>query len=222
MSNPYTKADAEENKDGAPGQLSGFYLSSTDASLSVVDPELPAEEVEKPEHPPNLSYLAVFAKFLSFGMRAFGGPAAQINMMKEELVDDEKWISKERWNRVYSLYQIVPGPEAFELACYFGFICKRQLGAMLSGLGFALPGVLLELLCSYLYTQYGLTDPHVRASFRCVQVVVSAFIFRASYKLSETALTNHTTKQFIWDRGFICLWNYLVRGQTIHNRMHKI
>ena len=155
-------------------------------------------------------------------MRAFGGPAAQINMMKEELVDDEKWISKERWNRVYSLYQIVPGPEAFELACYFGFICKRQLGAMLSGLGFALPGVLLELLCSYLYTQYGLTDPHVRASFRCVQVVVSAFIFRASYKLSETALTNHTTKQFIWDRGFICLWNYLVSGQTIHNRMHKI
>jgi chromate transporter len=142
-------------------------------------------------------------------MRAFGGPHAQIAMMKTELVDDEKWISVDRWNRVYALYQVVPGPEAFELACYFGMICKGRFGAFLGGIGFALPGVLLELLASWLYTQYGFSDPHVRASFKCIQVVVSAFIFRAAFKLSESTLLDSKTKAFVWDRGFICLWNYL-------------
>jgi chromate transport protein ChrA len=122
----------------------------------LIDPETATaveqrEVKDKEVHPPYLSFLELFRKFLSFGVRAFGGPMAQIAMMKVELVDEEDWISQDRWNRVYSLYQIVPGPEAFELACYFGFICRGRFGAFLGGLGFALPGVLLELLCSWYY-----------------------------------------------------------------------
>lgn len=124
-------------------------------------------------------------------------------------MDEEKWISQEHWNRVYSLYQIVPGPEAFELACYFGFIAKDRFAAFLGGLGFALPGVLLELLFSYLYVTYGFSEVRVRASFNCIQVMVAALIFKATHKIAEAALTDHRTKELIWDRGYIFLWNYL-------------
>ena len=130
--------------------------------------------------------------------------------MRQELVDDEHWISKERFNLVYGVYQIVPGPEAYELACYFGMLSRGYIGALLGGLGFALPGVLLELLFSYLYVKFGVNNNRVSASFTCVQLAVAAMIFRAIYKLAEHMLVNHETKAFVWERGFIFLFNFLV------------
>lgn len=60
---------------------------------------------------PKLSYLELFKVFLWFGCRAFGGPVAQIQMMKQELVVEQKWIDTDRFMRVYAVYQILPGPE---------------------------------------------------------------------------------------------------------------
>ena len=71
---------------------------------------------------------------------------AQITMMKDELVTERKWISGERFNRVFAVYQILPGPEATELACYFGMLCGGRVGALMGGLGFVLPRFLLMLL----------------------------------------------------------------------------
>ncbi len=61
--------------------------------------------------------------------------------MKQELITEEKWITTERFNRVYAVYQVLPGPEAFELACYFGFLAKGRLGSIVGGLGFLVPGL---------------------------------------------------------------------------------
>lgn len=91
---------------------------------------------------PQLPYWEIFAIFLWFGCRAFGGPVAQIALMKQELVTEKKWISNARFTRVYSVYQILPGPEATELACYFGLLAGGRFGALLGGLGFVLPGFL--------------------------------------------------------------------------------
>lgn len=148
----YIDVESSEEKADETEEIS--TLTPTDSKIK-----------EKTDNAPKLPFIKLFAKFLWFGCRAFGGPVAQINLMKQELVDDEGWISKERFNLVYGVYQIVPGPEAYELACYFGMISRGYFGALLGGLGFALPGVLLELLFSYLYVKYGVSNVHVSASF---------------------------------------------------------
>jgi hypothetical protein len=85
---------------------------------------------------PHQSYPSIFLRFLKFGFLAWGGPFAQIAMIRQELVEEEKWISPEKFNRVLSVYQALPGPEAHELCVYFGMIAGGRVGALLAGLGF--------------------------------------------------------------------------------------
>jgi putative chromate ion transporter len=177
-------------------------LSSYWASLNVADNE------EK-DNVPKLSYWEIFKTFLWFGCRAFGGPMAQIALMRAELIDDAKWVSTERFNRVYAVYQILPGPEATELACYFGYLAGGRFGSFLGGLGFVLPGVCGMMLWSYIYTSFGITNPHVAASFRAVQIAVSAMIFRATFKLAEGALLEKPNKTFNWNKGYLCMMCFL-------------
>ena len=101
--------------------------------FNETDPTLVATEENKldQDKAPKLPYIYLLAKFLWFGMRAFGGPAAQITLMKTELVDDEKWITTDRFTKVYAVYQIVPGPEAYELAVFFGYISRWIPGGLL-------------------------------------------------------------------------------------------
>ena len=84
--------------------------------------------------------------------------------MKQELITQEKWISAAKFTRVYSVYQILPGPEAMELACYFGYLVKGRLGSIVGGMGFLLPGFLMMLLCSFLYKEYGIEREQVQVS----------------------------------------------------------
>jgi hypothetical protein len=65
--------------------------------------------IEEDPKPPPMSLFRLFQVFLWFGMRAFGGPVAQINMMKQELVVEQKWTTIAKFNRVLAVYQILPG-----------------------------------------------------------------------------------------------------------------
>ena len=87
-------------------------------------------------------------RFLKFGALAWGGPAAQIAMIKRECVDEEHWISEESFKKLLAVYQVLPGPEAHELCVYFGRLRGGKLGGFLAGLGFMLPGFLLMLALS--------------------------------------------------------------------------
>ena len=69
-----------------------------------------------------------------------GRTVAQIAMIRQELVEEERWISPERFNRILAVYQVLPGPEAHELCVYFGMLARGRIGAILAGLGFMLPG----------------------------------------------------------------------------------
>ncbi len=71
---------------------------------------------------PHKSYLRLFLRFLRFGLLAWGGPVAQIAMIRQELVDEEKWIPNTRFNRVPAVYQALPGPETHEMCVYFGML----------------------------------------------------------------------------------------------------
>src|SRR5688572_18593859 len=100
-------------------------------SESVSDIEIHAESVASPEHIPHESYWKLFRRFLRFGLLAWGGPVAQIAMIRQELVDEEHWVSNERFNRVLAVYQVLPGPEAHELCVYFGTVARGRMGGLL-------------------------------------------------------------------------------------------
>src|SRR5947207_1432839 len=143
------------------------------------------------EHPPvHQSKAQIFFRFLKFGLLAWGGPVAQIAMIRQELVEEEKWISKERFNRALSVYQVLPGPEAHELCVYFGMLAGGRWGGFLAGLGFMLPGFLFMLLFTWIYIQFGIKSPALQAVFTGFQVAVIALIFSAVHRIGKHALTN--------------------------------
>lgn len=136
----------------------------------------------------NLSLLQLFLKFLRFGLLAWGGPVSQIAMIRQELVQEEKWITPEKFNRVLAVYQALPGPEAHELCVYFGMIARGRIGALLAGLGFMLPGFLLMFVLSWFYVMYGITSQLFQSVFLGMQPAVAALIVRAIHRIGGHAL----------------------------------
>lgn len=149
---------------------------------------------------PRQSYLDIFLRFLKFGLLAWGGPFAQIAMIRQELVEEEKWISPQRFNRVLSIYQALPGPEAHELCVYFGMIAGGRPGALLAGLGFMLPGFILMLALSWFYVSYGINSPLFQSVFIGMQPAVAALIVRAVHRIGGHALHDN-----LWLWGIACL-----------------
>jgi chromate transporter len=132
------------------------------------------------------TYFSLFLRFLRFGCLAWGGPVAQIDMIREELVKQEKWIAPDKFKRVLAVYQALPGPEAHELCVYFGMIRKGRLGGFLAGLGFMLPGFLLMLALAYAYRFYGAGV--LLPLFSGVAPAVAALIVRALRRLGGHVL----------------------------------
>jgi chromate transporter len=137
-------------------------------------------------------WLRLFWRFLRFGLLAWGGPVAQIAMIRQELVEEEKWVSPAHFNRTLALYQILPGPEASELCVYFGMLSRGRVGGLLAGLGFLLPGLVLMLGCSWLYVRAGLDSPWVRAVFTTVQAAVAALIVRAVHRIGSHSFSRRS------------------------------
>jgi chromate transporter len=132
---------------------------------------------------PTQSLWSLFVRFLRFGALAWGGPVAQIGMLRHALVDTERWISSAEFNRVLALYQVLPGPEAHELCVYFGYRARGRVGGLLAGLGFMLPGFVLMLLLSWAYVTHGTHLQGMAAVFAAVQAVVAALIVRAVVRI---------------------------------------
>jgi chromate transporter len=131
------------------------------------------------------SRAAIFFRFLRFGCLAWGGPAAQIAMIKRECVDEEEWTDERSFQRLLAVYQVLPGPEAHELCVYFGRLRGGKLGGFLAGLGFMLPGFLLMLGLSALYVEADITD-HLSALFYGLNAAVGALVARALVRLSKS------------------------------------
>src|SRR6185436_12128418 len=139
---------------------------------------------------PRMSLAAIFARFLRFGLLAWGGPVAQIAMIKRELVEEEKWLSPERFNRLLAIYQVLPGPEAHELCVHLGMMKRGRLGGLLAGLGFMLPGFLLILALAWMYQRLDLHHPMIASVFLGIQIGVIALIVRAVHRIGEHVLVD--------------------------------
>jgi chromate transporter len=151
------------------------------SDTTVPDPPLPVGPLEP------LS--AIFIRFLKFGLLAWGGPAAQIAMIKRECVDEEMWISEVSFKKLLAVYQILPGPEAHELCVFFGRLRGGKMGGFLAGLGFMLPGFILMLGLSVLYVEANLAG-HLNDLFYGLTAAVGALVARALVRLSKTFIAD--------------------------------
>lgn len=140
--------------------------------------------------PPRLTLTSLFLRFLRFGVLAFGGPVAQIAMIRRELVDEERWIDSGRFNRLLAVMQVLPGPEAHELCVHMGIRARGRLGGLLAGLGFMLPGLVLMLLAAWAYVELAGTSPVLAAVFVGVQATVLAIITRAVHRIGQHILAS--------------------------------
>ncbi|MCA0210742.1 MAG: chromate efflux transporter [Proteobacteria bacterium] len=138
--------------------------------------------------PPPLSLFQLFLRFLRFGFFAFGGPVAQIAMVRHALVEEERWISPARFNRLLAVMQILPGPEAHELCVHLGMVARGRIGGLLAGLGFMLPGFVLMLGAAWLYKDWIVGNPAMAPVFLGVQIAVLAIILRAVQRIGTHIL----------------------------------
>jgi chromate transporter len=152
--------------------------------LTAAARPIPAPSTETHDSP-----RSIFLRFLKFGALAWGGPAAQIAMIKHECVDHEGWVSEESFKKTLAVFQILPGPEAHELCVYFGRVRGGKLGGFLAGLGFMLPGFVLMLALSILYVEANLAG-HLDELFYGLTAAVGAIVARAVVRLSGTFITD--------------------------------
>lgn len=138
--------------------------------------------------PPSLSLQAIFTRFLRFGLLAFGGPVAQIAMIRRELVDEERWISNAHFNRLLAVLQVLPGPEAHELCVHLGMRARGRIGGLLAGLGFMLPGFVIMLGIGWVYVALSPVMSILIGAFLGVQAAVVAVIVRAVHKIGSHIL----------------------------------
>ena len=132
---------------------------------------------------------SIFLRFLKFGALAWGGPAAQIEMIREECVEREGWVSAESFKKTLAVYQVLPGPEAHELCVYFGRIRGGKRGAFLAGLGFMLPGFILMLALSIAYVKLDLAG-ELDDVFYGLNAAVGALVARAVLRLGQNFVSD--------------------------------
>lgn len=145
---------------------------------------------DDPHRPPEQSYGALFLRFLGFGVLAYGGPVAQIAMIRQALVEQEGWISGARFNRLLAVMQALPGPEAHELCVHLGMRAKGRWGGFLAGLGFMLPGFSLMLLAAWAYFRFDIDQGWAAAGLLGAQAAVVALIIRATHHIGAHILTD--------------------------------
>jgi chromate transporter len=131
----------------------------------------------------------VAALFLKLGWIAFGGPAAHIALMRQEVVARRKWVTEQQFLDLLGASNLIPGPTSTELAIYLGYARAGRLGLVLAGALFILPAMLLVLAFAWAYVRYG-TLPQVAALLYGIKPVIIAVIVQAIYGLLRTAVKN--------------------------------
>jgi chromate transporter len=134
--------------------------------------------------------------FLKLGTIAFGGPAAHIAMMRDEVVEKRKWMTDEEFLDLNSAASLIPGPNSTELAIHIGNVRAGWPGLIVAGVCFIVPAMVIVLGLAWIYVTYGQL-PQVGAILYGIQPVVIAIILQALWLLSKNAVKN------VW-LGLLC------------------
>jgi chromate transporter len=125
--------------------------------------------------------------FLKLGTTAFGGPAAHIAMMDEEVVRRRKWMGRERFLDLLGATNLIPGPNSTEMAIHVGYLRAGWAGLLVAGTCFILPAAVLVSLIAWAYVRFG-TLPQAEAVLYGIKPVIIAVVFQALWALGKTAV----------------------------------
>lgn len=149
----------------------------------------PAAE-ENLSRPKPISLREAFWFWLKLGFISFGGPAGQISIMHQELVERRRWISERRFLHALNYCMLLPGPEAQQLATYIGWLMHRTWGGVIAGALFVLPSLLILIALSWMYIAYG-EVPVVAGLFYGIKPAVTAIVVQAAHRIGSRALKNN-------------------------------
>ena len=141
----------------------------------------------RPAHP---TFREAFLYWLKLGFISFGGPAGQIAIMHQELVEKRRWISEHRFLHALNYCMLLPGPEAQQLAIYIGWLLHRTWGGIVAGVLFVLPSFFILAALTYVYLVFGdLT--FVQGVFNGIKPAVVAIVAFAAWRIGSRALKNY-------------------------------
>ncbi|PYM85464.1 MAG: chromate transporter [Candidatus Rokuibacteriota bacterium] len=126
--------------------------------------------------------------FLKLGLVGFGGPAAHIALMQNEVVDRRGWVSRERFLDLLGATNLIPGPNSTEMAIHLGFVRAGWWGLLLAGVCFATPATLIVLGCAWAYVRWGAL-PQATSLLYGIKPVLIAIVAQALVRLARTAWT---------------------------------
>ena len=137
----------------------------------------------------------IISVFLKLGLIAFGGPAAHIAMMEDEIIRKRKWMDHQHFLDLMGVTNLIPGPNSTEMVMHCGYERGGWKGLFAAGFSFITPAVIITCILAWAYQEYG-TLPEVQPFLYGIKPAVIAIIISALYKLGKKALKN-------WELGVL-------------------
>jgi chromate transporter len=145
------------------------------------------------ERPAPVTFWEAFVYWLKLGFISFGGPAGQISMMHQELVEKRRWISEHRFLHALNYTMVLPGPEAQQLATYIGWLMHAVWGGIAAGVLFVLPSLFILIGLTWAYLAFGDVTA-VAGILYGIKPAVTAIVVFAAYRIGSRALKNNVLR----------------------------
>ena len=141
------------------------------------------------EAPQAISMAEAFWFWLKLGFISFGGPAGQIAILHQELVERRRWLSERRFLHALNYCMLLPGPEAQQLVTYIGWLMHKRWGGIVAGALFVLPSLVVLIVLSWVYLAFG-DVPWVAGVLFGIKPAVTAIVVQAAHRMGSRALKN--------------------------------
>ncbi len=169
---------------------------------SANEPSQPGNSVSVA--PAAVDFRLACAYWLRLGLISFGGPAGQISIMHQDLVERRRWISERRFLHALNYTMLLPGPEAQQLATYIGWLMHGTLGGLVAGGLFVLPSLVIMIALAWIYVAHH-DLPLVAGLFYGVKPAVIAIVLAAAHRIGSRSLTTPFARG-IAVLAFLSLW----------------
>ena len=147
------------------------------------------QSADNTQPPEPVTRAQAFRYWLKLGFISFGGPAGQIAIMHQDLVERKRWISEQRFLHALNYCMMLPGPEAQQLATYIGWMMHKTWGGIIAGTLFLLPSLFILIFLSWIYLAYG-NVPAVAGILYGIKPAVTAIVLFAAYRIGSRVLIN--------------------------------
>ena len=141
----------------------------------------------------NIPFNEALKFWAKLGFISFGGPAGQIAVLHQELVEKRRWISERRFLHALNYCMLLPGPEAQQLVTYIGWLMHRSWGGIIAGTLFVLPSLVILITLSWIYLTFGQV-PWIAALFFGIKPAVVAIVLHAAVRIGKRTIHNHVLK----------------------------